>query len=88
MDKDEFEKKKSIIVRNGLSLINGLKQSFEALLKYDWYEKFVDTINIDGGIIETEPVDIKILFDKIRALTTELVKYPDKLESLWEKGLK
>ena len=88
MDKDEFEKKKSIIVRNGLSLINGLKQSFEALLKYDWYEKFVDTINIDGGIIETEPVDIKILFDKIRALTTELVKYPIKLESLWEKGLK
>ena len=37
---------------------------------------------------QTEPVDIKILFDKIRALTTELIKYPNKLESLWEKGLK
>jgi len=57
-------------------------------LKYDWYEKFVDTINIDGRIIETEPVDIKILFDKIRALATELIKYPNNLESLWEKGLK
>ena len=57
-------------------------------MKYDWYEKFVDTINIDGRIIETEPVDIKILFDKIRALATELIKYPNNLESLWEKGLK
>lgn len=88
MNKEEFEKKKSIIVRNGLSLVNGLKQTFEALLKYDWYEKFVDTINIDGRIIETEPVNIKILFDKIETLATELVKFPNNLESLWEKGLK
>jgi len=57
-------------------------------LKFDWYEKFVDTINNDGRIIETESVDIKILFDKIRALTTELIKYPNNLESLREKGLK
>lgn len=57
-------------------------------MKYDWYEKFVDTINNDGRIIETESVDIKILFDKIRALTTELIKYPNNLESLREKGLK
>ena len=82
------KKKKSQLVRNGWSIGKGLKDTFEASLKYDWYEKFVDTINIDGRIIETEPVDIKILFDKIRALTTELVKYPIKLESLWEKGLK
>ncbi len=88
MNKVEFEKKKSIIVRNGLSLINGLKQTFEVLSKYDWYEKFIDKIDIDGRIIETEPVDIKILFDKIRALAAELVKYPNKLESLREKGLK
>ncbi len=88
MDKEEFEKKKSLLVRNGLGFANNLMDTFEALLKYDWYEKFVDTINIDGRIIETEPVDIKILFDKIKALTTELVKYPIKLESLWKKGLK
>ena len=88
MDKEEFEKKKSLLVRNGLNITKGLKDTFEALLKYDWYEKFVDTINIDGKIMETEPVDIKILFDKIRALTTELAKYPAKIESLWEKGLK
>ncbi len=30
MNKVEFVKKKSIIVRNGLSLINRLKQTFEA----------------------------------------------------------
>ena len=89
MDKEEvFKKKKSLLVRNGLSIVKGLKDTFEALLKYDWYEKFVDTINIGGRIIETEPVDIKILFDKIRALTTELIKFPNNLESLWEKGLK
>ncbi|KKN47289.1 hypothetical protein LCGC14_0664400 [marine sediment metagenome] len=88
MDKEVFEKKKSLLVRNGLGFANNLMDTFEALLKYDWYEKFVETINIDGKIIETESVDIKILFDKIRALTTELVKYPDKLESLWKKGLK
>lgn len=88
MNKEEFEKKKSLLVRNGLSIVKGLKDTFEAVLKYDWYEKFVDTINIDGGIIETEPVDIKILFDKIRALATELIKYSNNLESLPEKGLK
>ncbi len=88
MNKEEFENKKSLIIRNGLNIINGLKETFEALSKYDWYEKFVDTINIDGRIIETEPVDINILFDKIRALATELIKYPNNLESLWEKGLK
>ncbi len=57
-------------------------------MKYDWYEKFVDTINNDGRIIETESVDIKILFERIRTLATELIKYPNNLESLWEKGLK
>lgn len=88
MNKEEFEKKKSLLVRNGLSIVKGLKDTFEAVLKYDWYEKFVDTINIDGGIIETEPVDIKIFFDKIRALATELIKYSNNLESLPEKGLK
>ena len=88
MDKEEFEKKKSLLVKNGLSYAKGLMDTFEALSKYDWYDKFVDTINIDGRIIETEPVNIKILFDKIGALNTELEKYPDKLESLWEKVLK
>jgi len=88
MEKEEFEKKKSLLVRNGLSFAKGLMDTFEALLKYDWYEKFVDTFNFDGRIIETEPVDITILFDKIRALATELIKFPNNLESLLEKVLK
>ncbi len=38
MDKEQFEKKKSLLVRNGLSVVKGLKDIFNALLKYDWYE--------------------------------------------------
>jgi len=62
---------------------------FEALLKYDWYGEwdYPDNFRKLNGS-KLDPVDIKNLFDRIRALTTELVKYPDKLESLWEKGLK
>ena len=88
MDKEELEKKKSLLVRNGLNIVKGLKDTFEALLKYDWYEKFVDTFSVKGGIIETEPVEITMLFDKIRIFATELIKYPNNLESLWEKNLK
>jgi len=89
MDKEVFEKKKSLLVRNGLGFANNLIDTFEALLKYNWYKdwEYPDEIrNLNGS--KLDPVDIKNLFDSIRALTTELVKYPDKLESLWEKGLK
>ena len=89
MEKEEFEKKKSRLVKNGLSIVKGLKDTFNALLKYDWYENW-EYPNEFRKINDTkgEPVKIGILFDKVRALATELVKYPDKLESLWEKGLK
>ncbi len=89
MDKKEFEKKKSLIVSNGLSLVKGLEESFNTLKKYDWYEQFVDIINIDGkGEIETKPVNIKLLFNQIKTLSTELLKFPDELESLWERNFK
>ena len=88
MEKEEFEKKKSLLVKNGLSTIKGLEETFVALLKYDWYEnwEYPNEFRKMNGT-KLEPVEIRILFDKIRALATELVKYPDKLESLWEKGL-
>jgi len=89
MDKEKFEKKKSLLVQNGLSFVKGLKDTFDAILKYDWYENWEypnEFRKINGT--KLEPVEIRILFDKIRALATELVKYPNKLESLWEKGLK
>jgi len=35
MEKGEFEKKKSILVRNGLNTIKVLEETFVALLKYD-----------------------------------------------------
>ena len=84
MDKEKFEKKKSLLVRNGLNFTKVLKETFEALLKYDWYKDW----EYPDEFSKVDPVDIKILFDKIRALATELVKYPNKLESLWEEGLK
>lgn len=89
MDKEKFEKKKSLLVRNGLSTIRGLEETFEALLKYDWYEdwEYPDEFrNLNGS--KVDPVDFKFLFKRIRILLSELAKYPDKLESLWEKGLK
>jgi len=89
MDKEEFEKKKSLLVRNGLSTVNGLKDTFEALLKYDWYENWEypnEFRKINGT--KLEPLEIRILFERIRILISELAKFPDKLESLWEKGLK
>ena len=33
MDKEVFEKKKSLLVRNGLGFANNLMDTFEALLK-------------------------------------------------------
>ena len=89
MDKEEFEKKKSRLLRNGLSNINGLKDTFEALLKHDWYEKweYPDELRKINGT-KLEPLDIGILFERIRNIISDLAKYPDKLESLWKKGLK
>ena len=88
MDKEEFEKKKSLLVQNGLSFVKGLKDTFDALLKYDWYENWEypnEFRKINGTKVES--VKIGMLFDKIRALATELVKYPNRLESLWELRL-
>ena len=89
MEKEEFEKKKSRIVKNGLNIINGLKETFEALLKHNWYEdwEYPDEFrNLNGS--KLDPVGIKFLFDRIKIHATELLKFPNDLESLWEKGLK
>ncbi len=90
MDKEEFEKRKNRLVRNGLNIINGLKETFQALLDNDWYGKFeYPEIEVaDGTTIKPESVDIQILFKRIISLNTELVKYHHKLKSLWEEGLK
>lgn len=89
MDKEEFEKKKSSIVKNGLHVINGLKETFETISKHNWYEdwEYPDEIrNLNGR--KLDPVSIKLLFDKINILATELLKFPNDLESLWEKNVK
>ena len=89
MEKEEFEKKKTRLVRNGLSIVKGLKDTFNALLKYDWYENWEypnEFRKMNGTKLES--VEIRYLFNKIKTLATELVKYPNNLESLWEKGLK
>lgn len=88
MEKEEFEKKKSLLVRNGLSIVKGLKDTFNALLKYDWYENWEypnEFRKMNGTKLES--VEIRYLFNKIKTLANELVKYPNNLESLWEKGL-
>ena len=89
MEKEEFEKKKSLLVKNGLNFANNLIDTFEALLKYNWYEdwEYPDEIRTLFGD-KLDPVEFKFLFKRIRILTSELAKFPDKLESLWEKGLK
>ena len=89
MEKEEFEKKKSRIVKNGLNIINGLKETFETILKHNWYEdwEYPDEFRKLNGS-KLDPVDFKFLFKRIRTFISELAKYPDKLESLWEKGLK
>jgi len=89
MDKDEFEKKKSLLVRRGLSTIKGLENTFKTLLKYNWYEdwEYPDKIrNLKWR--KHYPVDFKFLFKRIRIIISELAKYTNNLESLWEKGLK
>ncbi len=69
-----------------------INYAFEALMRSKIY---IDTINTplefpseikgqsNNRIIETQPVDIKILLDKIETLTAELDKFPNELESLW-----
>ena len=89
MKKEEFEKEKSILVKNGLSVIKGIEETFEALLKYDWYGEWEYPYNLrkpNGS--KRAPVEFKFLFEQIRIRISELAKYPDKLESLWERGLK
>ena len=89
MEKEEFEKKKSILVRNGLNTIKVLEETFVALLKYDWYGEWEypdEFRNLNGS--KLDPVDFKFLFKRIRTFISELAKYPDKLELLWEKGSK
>ena len=87
--KEEFEKKKSLLVKNGLSIVKGLEDTFNALSKYDWYGEweYPDEIRALFGD-KLDPVEFKFLFKRIRILTSELAKFPDKLESLWEKGSK
>ncbi len=70
-----------------------INYAFEALMRSKIY---IDTINTpiklpsgikgqsNNRIIETQPVDIKILLDKIETFTSELDKFPNELESLWE----
>ena len=84
MDNEKFEKKKSMLVRNGLNYIKILEDTFKALLKYDWYKDW----EYPDEFSKVDPVDFKFLFKRIRTFISELAKYPDKLESLWEKGLK
>lgn len=89
MDKEKFEKKKSILVRNGLSTIKGLEETFKTLLKHDWYGEwdYPDNLRKPNGS-KLDPVEFKFLFKRIRALLSELAKFPVELESLWEEGLK
>ncbi len=73
MDKEEFEKKKSRIVKNGLNLINRLKKTFETISKHSWYEdwEYPDEIrNLNES--KLDPVSIKLLFNRINILTTIL----------------
>ena len=53
---------------------------------YENWEYPNDFRNINGT--KLEPLEIRMLFERIRKIISELAKYPDKLESLWEKGLK
>jgi len=89
MEKEEFEKKRSLLVRNGLNIVKALEDTFKAILKYNWYEdwEYPDEIrNLDGSKLDS--VDIIFLFERIRFFVSELDNFPDKLESLREKGLK
>jgi hypothetical protein len=66
MDTKEFEKKKSLLVKNGLSIVKGLKETFEAFLKYDWYEdwEYPDEFRKINGT-KLEPVEIKSLVSSL-----------------------
>ena len=73
MEKEEFEKKKSKIVKNGLNIIKGLEETFVALLKYDWYGewKYPDEFrNLNGS--ELDPVDFQFLFKRIRTFISTI----------------
>ncbi len=89
MKKEEFEKKKSLLVKNGLNTIKGLEDTFKAILKHDWYGEweYPDEIRAKFNY-QIDPVEFKFLFKKLRTLISELAKFPDKFEVLWEKGLK
>ncbi len=89
MEKEEFEKEKSRIVKNGLNIIKRLKETFETILKHNWYEdwEYSDEFrNLNGSKVDS--VDIKFLFELIKRHANELLKFPNKLESLWEQNLK
>ncbi len=89
MEKEEFEKKKSRIVKNGLNIINRLKDTFETILKHNWYEdwEYPDEFrNLNGSKVDS--VDIKFLFELIKIHANELLIFPNKLESLWKQNLK
>ena len=80
MDNEEFEKKKSLLVRNGLNFTKLLKETFKALLKYDWYKDWEypeEFRKLNGS--KVDPVDFKkkFLFKRIRDIISELAKYPD-----------
>ena len=83
MEKEQFEKKKLILVGDGLQTIKGLEETFKALLKHDWYGEweYPDEIKgiFDGKI---DPVEFKFLIERRRILISELAKFTDKLETL------
>ncbi len=89
MERKDFEKRKRIVIKNGLSNIKALKETFEKLREINWYENWEypnEYRKVNGT--KLDPIDIDHLFDKIELIIFELTKFPRKLRLLWEVGLK